>query len=846
MKKIVAWVAVGLVALVGVLAIIPFAVDLNKYHDTILKRIKPYVNRQVDFTGIRLTILSGLGAELQGLRVLDDPAFAKDTFLAAETVQLKVALLPLLKKKIMVRAVVLKAPLVNVIRAADGTYNFQHMLVPQPEKEEQKGKPSIASTLLIRLIEVKDGRFSYLDLKPGAKKQAFVVDAIDLKAHEVSLFRPITLDLKAAVMSSKKDQNLMVEGTIGPLNLGGAKASPLMLTASLTELPLSALPVQSPWPSGKASFRLDAKGSLTEKVDIKADLQLTGLGSKPRASKENLNCTLTTSMQLDYPQERLQISSGAIDLGGDQGSFSGGVDQLRTAPAWNMTLSFARLNLDVLIAALPMLAKKVPPALSLNGPAGLTIVSTGTAQAFKISTATDFSQMGIAYGKVFAKPGGISFNFKNTTTFQKGLIDVPSMVVVLDQIKATINGQINTTDQGKSSYRFVMQSDNLGLEKAARLVPALASFKPTGTLKVQGEMSGGNNPMAMKVRATSKTLAFTLSKAQAQATQNKMLSGPMRAQLGDIDLELTADKPAQGLKAAGNLGSRQGSLMNIAYRNLKTAFGFENQRVTVRSLTFDVFKGSISSSAAYNLKDGQWQAAPKITNVQAGNVLDIFSTSSGVFSGSLTGAAEASGGGGGAALKGLNAESDFKLSQGEWRNFDLSKTALGSLLAIPGFSQIVGISEQDVQAYKSTRFDSLAAKLTIEKGILTVSDLAMTGIRAGSDQDATARLKGTLDLTTRELALKGSFGLPKRLSQRMVKKNKAMQNLTDETQRVALPLKVGGTLQKPAPAVDTRTIQKALAGYYADKAVEEGLKKIQEKTGAGKEVEQLMKGRLNR
>ncbi|HQP31930.1 MAG TPA: AsmA-like C-terminal region-containing protein, partial [Deltaproteobacteria bacterium] len=230
----------------------------------------------------------------------------------------------------------------------------------------------------------------------------------------------------------------------------------------------------------------------------------------------------------------------------------------------------------------------------------------------------------------------------------------------------------------------------------------------------------------------------------------------------------------------------------------------------------------------------------------AGNILDIFSPSRGVFSGTLTGAAKVRGSAGGQVLGSLNAESDIKLGQGEWHNFDLSGTALGSLLALPGFSQIVGVSEQDIQAYKTTRFDSLAAKLRIEKGVLSITDLSMTGIRAGGDQDASARLSGTLDLATRALALKGNFGLPKRLSQRLVKKNKAMQNLTDETQRVTLPMKVGGTLQKPSPAVDTRTIQKALAGYYADKAVEKGLEKIQKKTGAGKEVEQLLKGILNR
>ena len=843
MKKIMTWTAVGLVVVIGLLAIIPFAVDLNKYHDAILKRLKPYVNRQVDFTTVRLTILSGLGAELRGLTVLDDPAYADDSFLTVDTVQLKVALLPLLKKKIMVRAVVLKKPQVNVIRGADGTFNFQHLLVPQPEKE--KGKPSIASTLLIRLVEIKDGRFSYLDLKPGVKRRPFVIDAIDLKAHEVSLFRPIALDLKAAVMTPK-DQNLLVHGTVGPLNLEAAKSSPLTLTASLKDLPLSALPVQTPWPSGKADFKLDASGSLADTIDIKADLNLAGIGAAPHAPREALNCVLTTLMQLDYPQESLRIENGAIDLGGARGSFSGGVEKLRNQPTWNMGVRFARLDPEVLTAALPMLAKRLPPALAFKGPAGLTVVSTGTAGAFEIKTEADLSTMGIVYGKTFTKPGGIPLTIKNTAGFQKGLIDIPSLEIGLDQMTTTVTGQIRT-DQDKTRYRFLMQSDNLGLEKAARLVPSLAAFKPAGTLRVRGELSGGDTPLTLFMRAASKALVVTLSKSQTQATHTRMLSGPMRAQLGDVDLEFTARKPAQGLKALGNLNSRQGTLMNIPYRNLRSTFGYESDRLAVQRFAFDVFKGAVSGSAAYHLTRRRWEAEPRIVNVQAGSILDIFSPASGVFSGTLTGAGRASGSAGqGPALASLSAASDIRLSQGEWRNFDLSKTALGSLLAIPGFSQIVGISEQDVQAYRTTRFDSLAAKLTIERGTLAITDLAMTGIRSGGDQDATARLNGTLNLSTRALALKGSFGLPKRLSQRLVKKNKAMQNLTDETQRVTLPLKVGGTLQKPSPAVDTRTIQKALAGYYADQAVEKGLEKIQKKTGAGKEVEQLLKGILNR
>ena len=51
----------------------PFLIDLNRYKDTILSQIEPYVPREVDFEHIELTVLSGLGASTA--HVLPDAIF---------------------------------------------------------------------------------------------------------------------------------------------------------------------------------------------------------------------------------------------------------------------------------------------------------------------------------------------------------------------------------------------------------------------------------------------------------------------------------------------------------------------------------------------------------------------------------------------------------------------------------------------------------------------------------------------------------------------------------------------------------------------------------------------------
>ena len=116
MKKIIG-IVLGVVFVLVVGAVVtPFLIDLNKYKGKIIDIAKPHVARDLDFGGIKLTILKGLGAEIQGLRIAENPGFGVGDFLNLERLRVKVKLFPLLKKQIQVKELILDKPVVRLIK----------------------------------------------------------------------------------------------------------------------------------------------------------------------------------------------------------------------------------------------------------------------------------------------------------------------------------------------------------------------------------------------------------------------------------------------------------------------------------------------------------------------------------------------------------------------------------------------------------------------------------------------------------------------------------------------------------------------------------------------------------
>jgi len=147
MKKILFGSFILLVLIIIAAAIAPSVINLDKYKKTILSRIKPYIPREVDFEHVELTVLTGLGAELQGFRISGNPAFYEEDFLQLESLKIKIRFLPLIKKEYDIKKIILNRPLIRLARNGEGQFCFNDFISggSDPEESGKKDNPAEVS-----------------------------------------------------------------------------------------------------------------------------------------------------------------------------------------------------------------------------------------------------------------------------------------------------------------------------------------------------------------------------------------------------------------------------------------------------------------------------------------------------------------------------------------------------------------------------------------------------------------------------------------------------------------------------------------------------------------------------
>lgn len=822
MKKLLIGAGIVTGSIILILGVLPFAIDLNKHKPAILDKIKTVTDRQVDFDEIDLTILSGLGARITGLRIADDRAFSQGYFLAIKSARVRVALLPLLKKEIVIKAVVLEDPRLSIIRSDDGVFNFKTLFLPKPE--EEKTGAGVLGSLLVGKVEVKNGVVSYTDnkAKPGA--QPFTVSDIDLESSDISMTRPIPFSLAAAVMNTT-GQNLNMKGSIGPVPEGGTfNQAPIDIQLLLDSVPLASLPAKIPVKAGNMKLDLSVKGNLEDLVTSRVSVGLSDLVLSGRSPSEpkGMSLTLAADMDLEIGKQVATLKNGTFTLGQDKGSFEGRVVDFKTAPAWDISFRSDRVTLG----ELPVLAGLLPPRMSLSGPAGFRLATKGTKDAFELTSVVDMKPTAITFGTFFDKPANSPFTLSSRMVKRPEIMEITTLDLDLGTIKARGSGEIKKIGDA-SRFQIHMDTNKVALQTAQTTIPMLRSFRPSGDVTLRTVLGGGGGgPLSISVQAASDRLGLVLTKPKEGA---KVMAGPMTADMNALAVTVDAVKKDKALTAQGTMKSRGGTFANIPYTNLTGVFSLAGDKLRVSSFDLTALKGSIRGSAGYDLKTKAWSADPVFNNVQAGSVLDSMTSFKGVFAGTLSGDLKARGVAGAPALSSLGAKGSMIISKGEWKNFDLAGTVMSSILGVPGASEIFGFAPAEVQRYNTTRFESMNAEIDLEKKVVSVDTMKLLNISSGRDIDTESNLKGTINMETNEVDLRGNVVLPKRFSQRIGARAKAFSAIMNDQKRLVLPLTITGTLKRPIPMVGVSALSSAFAKYYTTKALDKGLQKLQEK-----------------
>src|SRR5258708_292933 len=194
-KVVAVIVGIILVLLVADSILLKIYLPPEKAKKLVLEHLSSQLKREVQLGSVSVGLLSGL--TMNQLKISESPNFSKGKFLSSEKFSLKIALIPLLFRKVIVRQIILIHPEVTLIRYANGkTFNFSDLTAATttqapgttPASGPSGTKERLPFLLLVSRAEIQNGALHFVDHSPA--KQSADITPFNLKLQNVSLTTP--------------------------------------------------------------------------------------------------------------------------------------------------------------------------------------------------------------------------------------------------------------------------------------------------------------------------------------------------------------------------------------------------------------------------------------------------------------------------------------------------------------------------------------------------------------------------------------------------------------------------------------------------------------------------------
>ena len=211
LKIFFALVVVVIMALVA----IPFFVNVNDYKPEIKQAVYDATGRNLDIGNIKLSLFPWVGFTLTDISLDNAENFSPAHILEVESIDIKVALIPLFDQQVEVKRFDLEKPKIWLSQGEDGSNNWsdlqQKSTAPKPTStaptQADKGNqqttnqssamPAIAFEA--KLLQLLNGQIFWQD-----SKGKLTLQNVDLKITDLQLQQPIGINLSADVVGAYK------------------------------------------------------------------------------------------------------------------------------------------------------------------------------------------------------------------------------------------------------------------------------------------------------------------------------------------------------------------------------------------------------------------------------------------------------------------------------------------------------------------------------------------------------------------------------------------------------------------------------------------------------------------
>jgi len=732
----------------------------------LIARMSEALHRQVEIEAISIGLR---GLKIKGSKISEKPSFEKGTFVEAGQFLIRPNLLALLKKQISISEVTLLSPEINIIREADGSFNFSDLMVKKvaeakKEKKVEKGPPAkvkpIAFSFLVSKVSISGGDVKFVDRTP--QKLSADLKNINLALYGISLVSPFFVEVSFDVAKEKLEGSLAFKGSIdikeenikikeALVTIAGAgirttgsverfmEPDKLSFAVNIKgeRFALEELSKIFPFPggliiSGEPDISADVWGNL-KRIKIKGNIGLRkvevlfkDLFHKPSRTDGGMGIDIVLE-----DNKVLKLNSISVALGGMKASASGKVAGLKEEMDLDLKVALEKLDMKSLRELVPL--------------------------------AKDYGLAGMVRGETEISGGPKSLNLSGKIRVENIESIHKEMTLKLDRSDFNYSGKI---------LNFKKPRVNFNLD--------------IGTLEVK-MVERPKKPKEGKP---------TASKAKKEPLTVKERPSPK--------FGITPDATV-----SGKIKLKKLTFQNYRISDCSAKLDLAKSRLNLKLLSLSAYNGSVKGSLSADLRDSslerlKFNLDSNIKNIDIHQVIQSL----------------------GLKLKGqfyAIASGKMKISG---RGKDFSKLNGSGLVEIKDV-KIKGIkildriaSSANIPELKETSFKSVSGRLSIKKG-----KVYLTNVKTDGGDKLDAYCSGNVDLIKEAQDIKGNIKFTKKYSVKELAKY-----VGDSEGRVTVPFKIAGTFEDPKVNLDwgklTAKAAESAAKEILRKEIEKGLKKL--------------------
>ncbi|MGC2697317.1 MAG: AsmA family protein, partial [Candidatus Angelobacter sp.] len=368
MRKFGIVVLVIVVLLVGAALLVPHLIDINQYHGQIQTQLEKHLGRKVSLGNMSLSLFPP-SFQVESATITEDQRFQTGRpFATTDKLAVSVKFWPLLHKEVKVKSLELERPHIELVRDAQGTWNFatlgqeqkptaaqtQAQTAPHPSTQPTpvaapttttgpQGKQPAGQLTLANLF-ISDGQIAITDLQKHQSRAVY--DHIDLNVNDFAPEQQFSMKLTAHLPGPGK-QAVWLEGKGGPI-----KQADLINTSFEGTLRLEQVSTEA------AQKFLNSQSLNGIEAIITGDAKVSNSGGKLASSGTiKMENARIHSVDVGYPialdydvaddltSDVIQIHKGNLKLGSTPITISGSINSKPTPAQIDLKLTAANASI---------------------------------------------------------------------------------------------------------------------------------------------------------------------------------------------------------------------------------------------------------------------------------------------------------------------------------------------------------------------------------------------------------------------------------------------------------------------------------------------------------------------